>query len=502
MKTIVKNFTIFLLILGVTSCEQEESEIEPTYGKPTITAVNNIVEGDFFVGKKIKFSLSLNAPGFLDKLEISRNENLLETITYNSGGQIVYEFDKQVEPAWLGTTQVFSIKLFDKKGVQSEVFTFTATINNLAPTYLITDVTMGGTNFKKITGKINIDETLSEDQNWLLSEVVDVEDGSTLTINANTKIYAETATTALNVLSGGKILANGTATAPIVFSSLATAPGQSGTPAAGNWIGLTVNGSATATNSGIYKYVRVEFGGNNGNDAFKFVNVGNATEIDYIQAFKNGDNGIRINGGNVNVKHALGTANTAVNIRYGAGWVGLGQFWITSATVATTSGIQGRDAGSNPTLANITVTGPSLNVATGIAGGDGIRIRNNAKAQIYNTVVTGVGTAIRFSDGSENFVPTGEVLFRNSACFDNTGGGGFHSSTGVFNPASSSYLAVNNNSTTAFAITNNYVGSSTTNSVNPATINSVLEIANYVGAVQAGSDWTVGWTRNPDGTLR
>ncbi|MGL4632315.1 MAG: hypothetical protein ACRCVT_14030, partial [Leadbetterella sp.] len=445
----------------------------------------------------------MKAPGFLNKLEISRNGKVEETIPYTTGGAIIYEFDKTVDPTWVGSSQKFDFVLYDNQNQKSDAYTFTAQISNIAPTYKIEDITRGGKAYKKITGNINIDETLASNVNWLLSGVINIEDLTTVTVEPGTTLYAETAATFVNVQPGGKMIANGTAARPIVMTTINRAEGETTAPAPGNWVGLTVNGSATVQNSGSYKYIRVEYGGN-GNDAFKFVNVGSQTVVDYVQAYRSADNGFRINGGNVNIKHAVGTSNVAVNMRYGAAWKGTGQFWLSVSTAPATVGIQGRDADSNPILSNVTIVGPLLLPTPAATGGEGIRVRNNAKISMYNAIVSGVETSIRFSDGSENFVPTGKVIFRNSISSGNTAntGTGFHSSSSVFNPTSSSYVAANRNSVDRFTFTSSYIGTSTAVSVNPNTINPALEAANYSGAVQRGSDWTVGWVRISDSAIR
>ncbi len=504
MKKLIKLKHLFFIafsLIIIQSCKKNEVVLSPTYGLPTITAVNPTAPTNFAIGRIIRIPLLLKAPGFLQKVEIKRNNVLIKTETYTQGGERTLEFSTVVDDAWIGTTQVFTFTLFDKNNQQSSVFSFSAQISNLAPTYTIAEVTINAQVFKRITGTINFDEKLDAATKWLISGVVNVDEIATLTINPGTTIYAETDATSMNVLAGGKIIANGTTALPIVFTSFVNAPGQTGTPVVGAWLGLNINGK-TGVTAGSYKYLRIEFGGK-AVDAFRLTDVNNLTTVEYIQVFRSGDNGLRINGGNVNVKYIVATANTAVGIRYGTAWVGKGQFLVATMNNTAMTGIQGRDANSFPTLANITVTGSILNGGA-IAEGEGIRIRNGAKARVFNALVTGINTSFRASDGSENFIPTGEVFLRNSASFNNIANNttGFHSSANLFNPTSGSYVASNSNSVAAFSIVNNYVGTANTNSVDTKTIDAFFDTANYTGAVQTGSDWTIGWTRNINGTIR
>lgn len=502
----IKTQIVFLLFVSVffTACNNDDDGfLPPEYALPQVSEVNGQTSGTFAIGRVINLNIQLIAQGFLDRLVIARNSTQIDEVVYTEGGSRTYNFSIEVDDTWLGTTQTFSFTLFDKQGQQSEPFVFTAEISDLVPTYEITDVEINGESFRQITGIINFDETLTAADNWLLNGVVTVDEIAVLTIEPGTTVYALDNTTQFLVIPGGQVIADGTAEMPIVFTSFAKAPGQSGNASAGDWISFEVEGGGAGTaSSGIYKYLRVEYAGLD-TDALRLVNVSSATTFEYIQNFASADNGIRINGGDVNATHLVATRAGDVGIRYGSGWVGKGQFWVANTDNAGGTGIQGRDDGSNPVLSNLTVTGPALN-GGGDPSGDGIRIRNNARVSIYNALVTGVGTSLRMSNGSENFVPTGEIIFRNSASFNNdaNSGTGFHSTAAPFNPTSGSYDASNNNSVTPFAVTNSFVGTSTANSVDASTIDTFFEAVNYVGAVPDGNDWTLGWTLNIDGSLR
>lgn len=155
-------------------------------------------------------------------------------------------------------------------------------------------------------------------------------DGATLIINEGVtiKAIANGADVYIAISQGAQIVANGTATNPIVMTS------GDDSPAAGQWGGLiilgkapinSVTGSATSTSeigslpyggnessdsSGIIRYVRVEYSGgaadgSSENNGFSFYGVGAGTTVDYIQAYEGADDGIEFFGGNVEVNHAV-----------------------------------------------------------------------------------------------------------------------------------------------------------------------------------------------------
>ena len=127
---------------------------------------------------------------------------------------------------------------------------------------------------------------------------------------------------------GGKIMAEGTAEKPIVFTSKLGA----GERSRGDWGGIILLGKApinqaTANieglsqpfpyggtdehdNSGVMKYVRIEYAGialspGNETNGLTFGGVGDGTTIDYIQSSYGGDDAFEWFGGSVNCKHLI-----------------------------------------------------------------------------------------------------------------------------------------------------------------------------------------------------
>lgn len=196
-----------------------------------------------------------------------------------------------------------------------------------------------------ITGTITKNTTVTKG-NYSLEGVVKVADGVTLTIEAGTNITAKSSVgSSLVVLKGGKINAQGTTAEPIVFTSDNKRPGD--------WGGLTIygnapikanNGSATALsedgnnqtyggndsndNSGVMKFVRVEYGGRKIGDgtsetnSFTFYAVGAGTVLENLVAFKGTDDGFEFFGGSVSTSNLVSYGNFDDAFDWQDNWTG------------------------------------------------------------------------------------------------------------------------------------------------------------------------------------
>lgn len=202
-----------------------------------------------------------------------------------------------------------------------------------------------------LNANITEDLTLKSGNVYTLTTRVFVLDGVTLTIEEGTIIKGEAGSganaTALVVARGGKIMANGTAEKPIIFTSVAdrVEPGQIYFPdglsanQSGLWGGLLILGKANASlkgnvtemqiegippsdtnglyggaddedNSGVLKYVSIRHGGANIGDGNEINGltlgaVGSGTTIENVEVVGNQDDGIEWFGGTVNVKNAV-----------------------------------------------------------------------------------------------------------------------------------------------------------------------------------------------------
>lgn len=206
-------------------------------------------------------------------------------------------------------------------------------------------------------------QTLDASKVYLLKSQVFIPDGVTLTIPAGTVIKGQKATkAALIVKPGGKLVANGTASNPVVFTSNQAV----GERDKGDWAGVIILGKAfvnqpgqvaiegispavyygakyadaTATvefssnatdNSGSLTYVRIEYAGieltpNNETNSLTMGGVGNGTTLDNIQVSYGGDDGFEWFGGTVNAKHLISYATWDDDFDTDFGWSGKVQF--------------------------------------------------------------------------------------------------------------------------------------------------------------------------------
>lgn len=202
----------------------------------------------------------------------------------------------------------------------------------------------------RLVGQITSDMTLTSDVIWELEGRVTVTNGATLTIEPGTiiKAFAGTGANAstLIIARGAKINAVGTASAPIIFTSIADniAIGQvSGSNLDENdrglWGGLLVLGNAKVSldgnateaqiegipasdingryggnddtdNSGSLAYISIRHGGaliGEGNEinGLTLGGVGTGTSISNIEVVGNVDDGIEFFGGSVNANNLL-----------------------------------------------------------------------------------------------------------------------------------------------------------------------------------------------------
>lgn len=198
------------------------------------------------------------------------------------------------------------------------------------------------------SGIISADETWTSSQIHVLGDKIVVNDGATLTIEPGTIIKGVegegSLASALIVARGGRLMAEGTSSNPIIFTSLlddidiGEKSGSNLTETDnGLWGGLIILGSAPISadasqvqiegipadetyglyggndpsdNSGIIKYISVRHGGTllgEGNEinGITLGGVGNGTTIEYVEVVGNKDDGIEWFGGTVNVSNVL-----------------------------------------------------------------------------------------------------------------------------------------------------------------------------------------------------
>jgi hypothetical protein len=300
-----------------------------------------------------------------------------------------------------------------------------------------------GLNVVEITQDITTNTTWTSNNRYRLKGFIHVANGATLTIQAGTVIEGDydILGSSLFVLRGARIVAEGTASQPIVFTS-SRPPGQR---QAGDWGGLILvgngvinrsspvilegtgtggqnfpidysGGTNNADNSGILRYVRVEFAGYaTAQDAelnsFTFAAVGSGTRLEYLQSLNGLDDSFEWFGGAVDAKYLVSYNSGDDHFDMAEGYQGRIQYAIgyQTRTVIPRAGAgnvssdpQGIEndgcAGANcfngqnslplnlPVIANFTLVGPPATV-TNSAGNIGMMLRRGTGGIYINGVV-------------------------------------------------------------------------------------------------------------------
>ena len=289
-----------------------------------------------------------------------------------------------------------------------------------------------------IGGVLNEDLVLNKGTQYILTNALIVPNEITLTVEAGVTIEALFGSDVyIAIGQGGKILAEGTAAEPIVMTSFRNEPKS------GDWGGLIVLGKApinsvadlatqTSTseignlpyggdveddNSGIIKYVRVEYSGGKAsgaseNNGFSFYGVGSGTEIEFIQAYEGADDGVEFFGGTVNASNIVVINAEDDSVDWTEGYTGsLTDVYISHGTTHD-KGIEAdgfnTDIGnlsnplffSAPTITNITINGSED------ADDEAVRLRAGTRVTINNIVINDFNEGFDL-DGDDTNSPTG-----------------------------------------------------------------------------------------------
>jgi len=257
----------------------------------------------------------------------------------------------------------------------------------------------------ELKDSITTDLKLDSTKQYLLKGFFKVKTGAKITIPAGTVIYGDKATKgSLIIERGAQIIANGTKTNPIIFTSSA-APGSRVT---GDWGGILIAGNASVNvpggvgtfeggvatqygggtspndddNSGILRYIRLEYSGipfvpNSEINGLTMGGVGRGTTIEYIAITENGDDSYEWFGGTVNAKYLISNKPVDDDFDTDFGFRGKLQYVVAlrNPAVADVSGSHAMEADndgsgslnsprSNPTISNGTFVGPMPTTAT------------------------------------------------------------------------------------------------------------------------------------------
>jgi hypothetical protein len=304
-----------------------------------------------------------------------------------------------------------------------------------------------------------------------------VDNGATLTIEPGT-IIRGTNKSVLVIARGGKIMAAGTRTQPIVFTSSQGAgfrsnsdwgglvlcgkapnnlPGGAGIAEGG--IGTEYGGSDAADNSGVLTYVRIEFPGfevatGSEVNGLTLASVGSGTRIENIQVSYSGDDGYEFFGGTVNAKHLISYRTEDDDFDTDNGYSGMVQFGIILRDPSivdsdTANGFESdndKDASVNTPFttaifSNISGFGSAKDLATyntlpqNHKEGSSLRIRKSSRISVYNSLFMGWGRGVRLeSTATHNAATANDMTIRNTF-IASVYGNKFHSDNAVMTAA-------------------------------------------------------------------
>lgn len=329
-------------------------------------------------------------------------------------------------------------------------------------TTTVIDTTGGGTTDNPILeGRITTNRTLKANVVYKLRGLVYVTNGAILTIEPGTKIVGElNKQGGLVITRSSKIIADGTADKPIVFTS------EAANPTRGDWSGVILLGNAPTNssfngvqgigeieggvnnsdglglygtpitqsqnpvdNSGILRYVRIEYAGyaflpDKEINGLTFGGVGSGTVIDYVQVSYANDDSFEWFGGTVNCTHLISFRTLDDDFDTDNGFSGKVQFGISlrDSAVADISKSEAFESDNDANgsqiapktkavFSNMTVIGPRetlTNMGSNLFLA-GAQIRRNSSESIFNSIIMGwpIGLLIDASKGypTDNNIP-------------------------------------------------------------------------------------------------
>ncbi len=301
-----------------------------------------------------------------------------------------------------------------------------------------------------LTAPMTTPLTMSPPNQWLLEGQLVVGSGTaagatTLTVAPGTTVRGTKTNSVVVITKFSKIMAEGTAAAPIVFTS----DRPVGQRASLDWGGMIINGNAPINNpvtgdavsegvpalyggsnaadsSGVLKYVRIEFAGGkitaeNEFNGLALGGVGNGTVIDYVQTHMTEDDGIEFFGGTVNAKHLVVTGFNDDGVDWTDGWNGKVQHVYIRKLANSgnqSSDPRGMEADNRkgdpnrmprslPTLSNFTI----LNDRTDVP--EGARLRLGTGAKMWNFLIKGFPTCLYVDTEAASNIASSDLSLQN-----------------------------------------------------------------------------------------
>lgn len=438
---------LFLLLTGslffLYSCSNDDEDAKPA---PTVTAPAGVISVGNGAEGTVTFNVTIASGLTATYVATGVNVTLGSASGSVSGASVDIPFTAGTTPGAASVT----LTVTDSDGRNSNS---TAVITVQAPE---TEVV--------VTSNISANTTWSSDKVWILGGRITVLSGATLTIEEGTIIKGQAGTganaTALLVARGAKLMAEGTATAPIIFTSVADeiepadiAAGNFGSPNLdpdidGLWGGLLILGRARISasnndgqltevqiegiptsdtnglyggnddedNSGVIKYISIRLGGSNigaGNEinGLTLGGVGRGTIIENVEVVANQDDGIEWFGGTVNVTNAVVWNCNDDAIDTDQSWAGTLDNFVVIAPDDHNFELDGPEG--TYAAGHVIKNGYVIANASGRTSSDLINTDDNSIVDLENIFITGIATGQKINRvvhnvGTVNF--TGIVL--------------------------------------------------------------------------------------------
>lgn len=302
---------------------------------------------------------------------------------------------------------------------------------------------------------------LSSNKVWLIDGVSFVSSGKTLQIPAGTIISSGIAKPykandgsvknirgVLVVVKGAKLDAQGTESLPIVFTSpnapgnrkagdfggvilLGSAPTNQpvstvieGLPSPSKELDITYGGTNSTDNSGILRYVRIEYAGfelfkDNEINGLTLGGVGSGTTLDHIQVTYSADDSFEFFGGTVNASYLVAAGGDDDDFDFDFGYSGTIQYAVGLKAVTSTHSKSGGKSDANgiesdnekdfglqnrprtlPVLRNLTLLGINNKAISENDLKIGARFRRYSSFDLQNSIIAGFPTGVTNENGA------------------------------------------------------------------------------------------------------
>ncbi|HEY0271719.1 MAG TPA: hypothetical protein VGC22_00985 [Chitinophaga sp.] len=410
-----------------------------------------------------------------------------------------------------------------------------------------------------VRGTISANTNWSKSKVYRLRGYVYVDNATLTIEAGTTIISKKDSAGVLVIYKGSQLIANGTAASPIVFTSGETekAPGDLGGvilvgKATGNGNHGTLEGGVNNDhklfggtddhdNSGSMKYVRIEYAGKavaDGDEVngLSLYGVGDATTLDHIEVIRGLDDAFEFFGGTVNAKYLIAYNCADDDFDMDDGYRGKIQYAIsvkdpkftdpkgTTGDVSNNFEVDNTNPSNKPVtstpithplLSNFTAIGPNNGAGVSSDYGFNMRFRRGSSVELVNSIVIGgqkAGLHID-DDATAAFFISNEAGVRNTLLQAYANPYEVQSVT-LLDAAALKALVEGNSGSQYFA---NAADVKLTDPFNNAAPNlkpaagspalatagkfedhfndAFFDKTNFVGALDAGTDWTSGWAK-------